>query len=349
MSANLVVRDLTVEYSSGGYVVRPIEGFSLTARPGSLVLLLGPSGCGKTTLLSCMGGILRPAAGSIRVGDIEVTKLRGDALSAYRRESVGFVFQAINLVQGLTARENVMVPMGGANIKRGEARRRAEGLLEAFGLSDRSKHHPSELSSGQQQRVAIARALALDPQLVLADEPTAHLDYVQVESVLRVLKELVADDRVVVVATHDQRLVPLADTVVELAPVSAEASGEPRKLTLKSGDVVFSQGSFGDLIYTVESGEIEIVGEKEDGSDEQLTVVGPGTYFGEIGPLYGMPRAATARALGPAVVVGHTVRDFRERMARSKAGSQRKSKSKAKRKSTLRTRKPPARSRTRKR
>ncbi len=348
MSANLVVRDLTVEYSSGGYVVRPIDGFSLDARPGSIVLLLGPSGCGKTSLLSCMGGILQPSGGSIRVGDTEVTSLRGDALAAYRRESVGFVFQAINLVQGLTALENVSVPMRAAKIQRGEARRRAEGLLEGFGLSDRSKHHPSELSTGQQQRVAIARALALDPQLVLADEPTAHLDYVQVESVLRVLKELASGDRVVVVATHDQRLVPLADTVVELAPVSTGTSGQPRRIKLKSGEVLFNQGSFGDLIYTVEAGEIEIVGEKVDGSDEQLTVMGQGTYFGEIGPLYGMPRAATARARGPAVVVGHTVRDFRARMARSKAGS-RKSTSRAKSKPTAKRKRPTPRSTTRKR
>jgi putative ABC transport system ATP-binding protein len=114
MADDLAVQGLTVEYVSGGYVSRPVNGFDLQAEAGSLVLLLGPSGCGKTTILSCLAGVIRPTAGEVRVGDIDVAQLRGTALTDYRRHRVGIVFQAFNLVSSLTARENVMIPLRGA-------------------------------------------------------------------------------------------------------------------------------------------------------------------------------------------------------------------------------------------
>ena len=128
------------------------------------------------------------------------------------------MFQAFNLIPSLTALENVMVPLRAAGIHRRIARARAGELLARVGLEDRMSHRPGDLSGGQQQRVAVARAIALDPPLVLADEPTAHLDFIQVEEVLRLIRELADDDRVVVVATHDSRMLPLADRVVELVP-----------------------------------------------------------------------------------------------------------------------------------
>ncbi len=214
----LHVNDLVVEYSSGGYAVRPIDGLNLEVSAGSLALLLGPSGCGKTTLLSCLGGILRPTSGRIALGDLDVTTLDPRALTTYRRRTVGIVFQAFNLLPSLTAFENVMVPMDAAGVSRREARQRAEELLARVGLQDRMRHRPGDLSGGQQQRVAVARAIALDPPLILADEPTAHLDFIQVEEVLRLIRELASGDRLVVVATHDTRMLPLADQVVELVP-----------------------------------------------------------------------------------------------------------------------------------
>ena len=216
--ADLGIEDLIVEYSSGGYAIRPIDHLNLEAAAGSLVILLGPSGCGKTTLLSCLGGILKPTSGRITFGDLNVTALDARALSGYRRSTVGIVFQAFNLVPSLNAIENVMVPMRAAGISGGTARQRAEELLTRVGLKDRMKHRPGDLSGGQQQRVAVARAIALDPPLILADEPTAHLDFIQVEEVLRLIRELARGDRVVVVATHDTRMLPLADRVVELVP-----------------------------------------------------------------------------------------------------------------------------------
>jgi putative ABC transport system ATP-binding protein len=309
---DLVITDLTIEYSSGGYTARPIDSLHLKAGAGALTLLLGPSGCGKTSLLSCLGGILKPRSGSIRFGDIEVESLSGRELTEYRRHTVGIVFQSFNLIPSLSALENVTVPMTATGSKWSAASRRAEELLESVGLADRLHHRPGDLSGGQQQRVAIARALALSPTLILADEPTAHLDYLQVEGVLKVLRELASGDRVVVVATHDNRLLPLADQVVELVPDVGHSSAPPSRVRLSAGEVLFEQGSWGETIFVVESGEVEIVAQKSDGSEEAVSVVTPGHYFGEMGPLFRIPRSATARARTDATVVGYNSHDFRK-------------------------------------
>lgn len=309
--ADLRIEDLVVEYSAGGYAMRPIDHLNLEAPSGSVVLLLGPSGCGKTTLLSCIGGILTPTSGRIRFGDIDVTTLDARGLSEYRR-SVGIVFQAFNLVPSLTALENVMVPMLVTGSSRRAARRRAEDLLTRVGLQERLHHRPGGLSAGQQQRVAIARALALDPPLILADEPTAHLDYIQVGEVLRLIRGLANGDRVVVVATHDYRTLPIADQVVELVPQVASTSKPPETVRLTPGSLVFRQGSMGDLIYIVEQGELDIVREMADGSEELLKTARMDDYFGELGALFSIPRSATVRARTEAVVTGYTVQAFRD-------------------------------------
>ncbi|BBX47520.1 ATP-binding cassette domain-containing protein [Mycobacterium cookii] len=312
--ADLGIEDLTVEYSSGGYAIRPIDQLNLEAEAGSLVILLGPSGCGKTTLLSCLGGILKPTSGRITFGDLNVTALDARGLSKYRRSTVGIVFQAFNLVPSLNAIENVMVPMRAAGISAAAARQRAGELLTRVGLKDRMRHRPGDLSGGQQQRVAIARAIALDPPLILADEPTAHLDFIQVEEVLRLIRELARGDRVVVVATHDTRMLPLADRVVELVPQLASTNRTPETLQLTPGSVVFEQGAMGDLIYLVADGELEIVRELSGGGEELLKVATQGDYFGEIGTLFGLPRSATVRARTEATVIGYTVQAFRQQL-----------------------------------
>jgi putative ABC transport system ATP-binding protein len=311
----LEVNDLVVEYSSGGYAVRPLDGLDLSVQSGELVLLLGASGCGKTTLLSALAGILSPTAGTIRVGDVEVTELRGGELRDYRRATVGIVFQAFNLIPSLTARENVEAPLRAARMPGRTARARSGELLEQLGLDDRASHRPGDLSGGQQQRVAIARALAHDPPLLLADEPTAHLDYVQVDSVLQQLRRLAAPGRVVVVATHDERLLPLADRVVSLSPHRPASSQPPVTRRLSSGETVFEQGDAGDLVYVVDGGEVEIVRRRVDADDELVTRIGPGSFFGELAPLFGLRRSACARA-GPtgATITGYSVTDFRARV-----------------------------------
>ncbi len=311
---DLRIDDLTVEFSNGGFNIRPLDHFSLEIPSGSLALLLGPSGCGKTTLLSCLGSILTPTSGSITFGDVEIAGLKGAELTDYRRNTIGIVFQAFNLVESLSALENVALPMRAAGYDWKTSSARAVELLGQFGLGERLHHRPGGLSGGQQQRVAVARALALDPPLILADEPTAHLDYIQVESLLQIIRELASGDRVVVVATHDQRLVPLADEVVELVPNLGASDLPPETVQLDAGEVLFRQGSWGDRIYVIEAGEIEILSEHADDRQELRAVVGAGNYFGEMGPLFNLPRTATARARTPARLIAYTVRDFRKRL-----------------------------------
>jgi putative ABC transport system ATP-binding protein len=312
--ADLRVKDLVVQYSSGGYAIRPIDGLNLDVSAGSLAILLGPSGCGKTTLLSCLGGILKPVEGRIEFGDIDLTKLDRPALSEYRRNTVGIVFQAFNLVPSLTAIENVMVPLRATRMSRHQARERAEELLTRVGLKERMRHRPGDLSGGQQQRVAVARAVALDPPLVLADEPTAHLDFIQVEEVLRLIRELASGERVVVVATHDTRILPLADRVVEMVPHIAATDHPPTRVQLEPGEVLFEESTMGDCIYVVSEGEIDMVRELASGGEELLKTATAGDYFGEMGPVFSLPRSATARARTASTVIGYTVQQFRERL-----------------------------------
>jgi len=224
MTADLVIAGLGVEFASGDTTVRPLDGLALTVPAGSIVLLLGPSGSGKTTLLSCLAGILTPTAGSITFGETVVSALSGEALTRYRRSTVGIVFQAFNLVASLSALENVMAPLLAARVKRRRAAARATDLLEQVGLGDRARHRPGALSGGQQQRVAIARALVGEPPLLLADEPTAHLDQVQVDGVIALLRSLAAPERVMVVATHDPRLFCLSDRMLHLGGMVAPST-----------------------------------------------------------------------------------------------------------------------------
>jgi putative ABC transport system ATP-binding protein len=307
----LEITDLTVEYSSGGYKVRPLHGFNLNMDKRELGLLLGASGCGKSTLLSAIAGLLRPQSGSIRVNGTEVVGLGNKELTRYRQESVGVVFQAFNLIPSLSARENIELICRTAGQSRSAARTRAESLLEMVDLGDRMDHRPGAMSGGQQQRVAIARALALDPPVILADEPTAHLDYIQVEGVLNTLRELADADRTVLIATHDERLLPLADRIVELTPRVAPAAIGIEHKNLEDGEILFEQGDLGTLVFTVESGLIHLVRSRDDGSEEIVNEATPGSYFGELAPMFGLPRSATARAYGPTVVTGLPLTDFR--------------------------------------
>jgi putative ABC transport system ATP-binding protein len=308
---DLEVRNLTVEYTGGGYVVRALDNLSFYAASGELVLLLGPSGSGKTTLLSCLAAILRPTSGTILLGDTPVTSLNGRALTEFRRRTVGIVFQSFNLVPSLTAAENVDSPMRAGGVKGAQARARALELLEEVGLKDRAHHRPGDLSGGQQQRVAIARALGFDPPMLLADEPTAHLDYSQVEMVLRTLRRLASPGRIVVVSTHDDRIVPIADRVIELTGEMIPTGGT-KKRKLAAGEVLFEEGTRGALIFIVNEGTIEIVRPAPGGGEQVVATYGPKEYFGELGPLLGFPRAGTARARTAAQVTGYTVPEFRE-------------------------------------
>ncbi len=309
----LVVRDLVIEYKRGDQPVRPIDGLSFSAAPGSITLLLGPSGCGKTSVLSSLGAMLTPKSGSIQLGDIDVVRVvagSGGALTAFRRNSVGIVFQAFNLLPSLTAEENVRVVLTAAGIKRRKATQRANQLLTSLGLGERMLHRPDDLSGGQQQRVAIARALALDPTLLLADEPTAHLDHSSVGSVLDFYRRLADDGRIVVVSTHDDRMLRIATDVVELAP-RAHTTAQPGVLSLSEGDVLFNQGDHGELVYVVRSGTFNVLRREPDGESVIVSQLIPGDHVGEMAPLFSLPRSATVIATSSAEIEGMPIEQFR--------------------------------------
>lgn len=309
---DLVVTDLVKEYESGGYLLRVLDELSFVARPGELVVLLGPSGSGKTTLLSCVGGMLTPTSGSIALGDREVTALRGTQLDSYRREDVGFVFQGFNLLASLTARENVAMPLLVTRAtSRERAMARATELLELVGLGDRMDHRPSHLSGGQQQRVAVARGLVTDPVLLLADEPTANLDHIQAQSVIRLLTELRDEGRIIVVSSHDARLMPAADRVVQMSGEADPVAAGATTVAYAPGEVVFRQNDHASLVYVIEAGEAEVYRELADGGEEQLAILGPGQYFGELGAMLGFPRSASVRAVGELRLTSHSPHGFR--------------------------------------
>jgi putative ABC transport system ATP-binding protein len=218
MMPALELSDVHKTYRLGDQTITALDGVDLSVADGELLMLMGPSGSGKTTLLTVVGALLRPDSGQVRVGDDDVTGLADRDLARFRRERVGFVFQNVNLVPFLTARENLLAvrELGRGRVD-GGARRRADALLEELGLADRGDNLPAQLSGGQQQRVAIGRALMNDPALVLVDEPTSALDSVLGRQVVELLRNEVKERGIAsVVVTHDERVVDLGDRTVEI-------------------------------------------------------------------------------------------------------------------------------------
>ena len=226
--ADLRVEGLTVEYILGSQRSRALDDLSFAARDGQVVLALGASGCGKSTLLSVLAGLLRPTSGRASFAGTNIGGLRGRALLDHRRRSVGVVFQAFNLVPSLSALENVMAPLVLTGVRSTTARSSAMRLLDEMGMAPHARKRPGQLSGGQQQRVAFARALVRDPPLLLADEPTAHLDPEQVDGVMALINRLRGPGRLVVIATHDDRFHAVADAVVRMGEAAPLGSMEVR-------------------------------------------------------------------------------------------------------------------------
>jgi putative ABC transport system ATP-binding protein len=207
MAVALSVRGLSHSYGTTAGRLTVLSGLDLEIEAGGYVALTGPSGSGKSTLLAVLGGLERPQSGSVVVGGADLTRLAGDGLAAYRRTTVGFVFQHFGLLDTLTAAENVELALMLAGVAGRHRRPRALALLDAVHLGDRSGHRPLELSGGERQRVAIARALANQPQLVLADEPTGNLDEDSAVLVVELLETLPASHGcTLVLVTHNRSL-----------------------------------------------------------------------------------------------------------------------------------------------
>jgi len=217
MPAAVEVRDVTKTYASGAAASHALKGVNMDVCTGEMTLLMGPSGSGKTTLLSIMGVILKPTAGSVRIVGQEVATLPEKRLPALRLRHIGFVFQGFNLFPTLTAAENVAIALDLKGVRGLAARQRSRELLDRVGLSGKCSAYPADLSGGQKQRVAIARALAGDPEIILADEPTAALDKASGQLVMEMLHELAHEkSRAVVIVTHDARVIDYADRVVRI-------------------------------------------------------------------------------------------------------------------------------------
>ncbi len=185
--------------------VEALRGVNLSIKRGEMLAIMGPSGSGKSTLMYIMGCLDRPTKGKVLIKGKDVSKLDDDALSQIRREYIGFVFQAYNLIANLTALENVMLPMAFRGVVGEEAEKKALELLRMVGMEKRANHRPKELSGGEQQRVAIARALANDPEVILADEPTGNLDSKNTEQIMELFEKLNKEkNKTIVVVTHDE-------------------------------------------------------------------------------------------------------------------------------------------------
>jgi len=217
MTVVLSVEGLDKVYGSGESAVHAVRGVSFQTKPGEFIAIVGPSGSGKTTLLAMIGGLLTPTAGAIVVNGRDIARLRPAELVRYRRESVGFVFQANNLVPYLTGRENMLLVQAITGGDAASARRRAEQLVDELGISGRANALATALSGGERQRVAIGRALMNDPELVLVDEPTANLDSERGRQVVQsLIAEVRSRGKLGIMVTHDPEMAAFADRVLEL-------------------------------------------------------------------------------------------------------------------------------------
>lgn len=212
MAAFVTLRDVRKEYRMGEVLIKASDGISFELEKGEFVVIVGPSGAGKTTVLNMLGGMDTCDSGEIIVDGQDIARLKKKEITRYRRYDIGFVFQFYNLVQNLTAKENVELA---TQICRDAAD--AAQMLEKVGLGDRMDNFPAQLSGGEQQRVSIARALAKNPKLLLCDEPTGALDYQTGKHILKLLQDTCRrDGMTVVVITHNSAIAPMADRVIEI-------------------------------------------------------------------------------------------------------------------------------------
>lgn len=216
MGAAVVVRAVYRTFDSETTPVRALRGCDLSVGHGELVAVMGPSGCGKSTLLSLIAGLDRPDDGEITVAGQVLGGLDDGGLAAMRRQHIGLVFQFFNLLEGMTALENVAIAAMIASTRRRAAEARARDLLDLLGIGDKADHLPGSLSGGQRQRLAIARALANRPTVLLADEPTGALDSGGGAEILELLRRLHRDGQTILLVTHDHIVASVADRVVQM-------------------------------------------------------------------------------------------------------------------------------------
>jgi putative ABC transport system ATP-binding protein len=233
------ISNLHKDFRMGQTVVHALDGVDLTIEQNTFTVVMGPSGSGKSTLLYLLGGLDRPSKGEILVDGQAIDSLDENALAVYRRRTVGFIFQSFNLVQTMTAVDNVSFPLRFAKISKKKRDQTGLDLLKRVGLADRSQHKPTELSGGQQQRVAIARALVNGPKIILADEPTGNLDTTSGSSVMRLLSDLHHNGSTILVVSHDQRMKSFSTHNLYLLDGRIVSEEEYNSASVMALDIIF--------------------------------------------------------------------------------------------------------------
>lgn len=213
---NISLKNIRKVFTSDTVQTIALNNVSLDIADGDFVAIMGPSGCGKSTLLNIMGLLDNPTQGSYTLDDNEVGNLRESQRTSWRKGRIGFIFQSFNLIESMTVRENIMLPLNNLKMSRDEKNRRVDEVMRRMNISHRAEHYPSQLSGGQQQRAAIARAVVSEPGLILADEPTGNLDSQNGAEVMKLLDELHRDGATIVMVTHSRKDASAADYIVNL-------------------------------------------------------------------------------------------------------------------------------------
>ncbi|UCF92473.1 MAG: ABC transporter ATP-binding protein [Desulfobacterales bacterium] len=238
-SSNIVrVTGVTKSFRLGKVEVQALKGIDLEIAKGHYISIMGPSGSGKSTLFNMIGGLDKPTSGKVFIDEVDIAQLDAYELAWLRCRKIGYIFQTFNIIQVMTALENVTLPMIFAGMNNDAAVEKGLQLLELVGLADRFNHKPFELSGGQQQRVAIARALANDPAIILADEPTGNLDLNTGEDVIALLKRLSQERNVTVIsATHDFKMLNVSDQVVWIRDGRVDKIEDREELSISIGQI----------------------------------------------------------------------------------------------------------------
>jgi putative ABC transport system ATP-binding protein len=229
---------VTKTFQLGKVEVHALQGVDLEIAAGNYMSIMGPSGSGKSTLFNMIGGLDKPTSGKVFIDEVDIAQLDAYELAWLRCRKIGYIFQTFNIIQVMTALENVTLPMIFAGLNNNSAVEKGIQLLELVGLGDRFRHKPFELSGGQQQRVAVARALANDPAIILADEPTGNLDLTTGEEIISLLKQLSQERKVTVIsATHDIKMLNVSDQVVWIRDGRIHRIEDREELSISVGTI----------------------------------------------------------------------------------------------------------------